>query len=345
MTQHGKPLAVDRAAATGARPSEQALLPHVPLAEGTGILLSADIDAARQYITRALQQGDSAEAVHDALIAARNAGFKQRPAAAVLRHFDQLQSHLLSELNNGWQERLRQARAQLVSEANAHLVSEACNHWLKEGCVELYNFYHEMPIMARVRLLSARGDGLHVSCVEDFIWVVAAGEHRRTVFARVPLSEQSLRFTLSQVHGSGVKLKYAGMVRHEREKRKHIRVQCDEPVRISMRRDKGPWWHAMIHDVSESGLGISSSEPLPWKVDEKLLCHFSLHDHQVKGGALVRWRNEIGDRVRLGLELDIGPASKKQLQHEVAETSKRLINHLKIGGLPDSLAGVNISKV
>jgi len=306
-------------------------------------LKQADAADSRRYISDILDRGEPAGQLHAALIAARNVAAKEHGLTSVLNHFDKLQAHLFAEMQRSWQERISQVQSRLVSEAQAHLLSDACIKWVKEGYIELYNFSSEMPLIARVRLLSAQGDTMHVVCSEDLVWVVAAGEQRRTVFVRIPLSEFSLRLIVKQVHGSNLQLLHAGLIRHEREKRHHVRVQCEMPVPISMRREKGPWWQGVIQDYSDSGLGLSSSEALPWQLQETLMCRFTMRECAVNCSAVVRWRNDAEGKVRLGLELEVDGPAKKWLLHEVSLRSREIQDKLKAGGIPESLFGIKLS--
>ena len=173
----------------------------------------------------------------------------------------------------------------------------------------------------------------------------AAGDQRRTVFVRVPLSEFSLRLIVKQVHGQNLLLVHGGLVLHERESRHHIRVQCNRPILISMRREKGPWWHGVIHDFSEAGLGITSEDELPWHLEETLICKFSMQDHELTCGAVVRWRSDADGKVRMGVQLIVEGLAKKALQREVAGRVKEIHDSLKIKGIPDSLASVKVPEV
>jgi len=224
------------------------------------------------------------------------------------------------------------------------MVSDACNKWLKEGYVELYNYYKEIPLIARVRLLSVQADALHVACSEDLVWVIAAGEKRRTALVRVPFSEFSLRLIVKQVHGSNLLMLHGGLVLHQRESRHHIRVQCDRPVLISMRREKGPWWHGSIYDFSEAGLGIVSENALPWKLKETLICKFTMQDKELECSAVVRWRNDTEGKVRMGVELVVEGPAKKALQREVGRLTREIKDRLKTRGIPNGLSEVKISE-
>jgi hypothetical protein len=321
------------------------LAPAHSLEQLVSHLHASNAEESRKFITSLLSKGEPAGQIHAALVGARDMAAREQGLEAVVKHFDQLQAHLLAQVLHSWQENLSKVRTKLVSEAQAHMVSDACNKWLKEGYVELYNYYKEIPLIARVRLLSVQADTLHVVCSEDLVWVVAAGDQRRTVFVRVPFSEFSLRLIVKQVHGPNLLLVHGGLVLHERESRHHIRVQCNRPILISMRREKGPWWHGVIHDFSEAGLGITSEDELPWHLEETLICKFSMQDHELTCGAVVRWRSDADGKVRMGVQLIVEGLAKKALQREVAGRVKEIHDSLKIKGIPDSLASVKVPEV
>ncbi len=297
-----------------------------------------------------LQEGCSPAAIQSVLIDQRDylLAKEDRGAKAsleVVRHFDRLGLLLLQALTKHWQGRVSHLESRL-SLANTELqLAEARSRWTKDGEVTLYNYYHEVPITARVNVHDVSETGFGVDRNDDLIHVMAADQYGRFAFIRLSDLQTCLRMEFERTVGKRVYFKYAGTFLTARERRQNVRVSCDDGLKVSLTDSSGSRIETVIYDLSQSGMGLDTRDEVTFQVGSRMEFQLSLPSGDLKGRCTVCWlrqahapsgRDEAGPS-RFGVELDMSPSLMRKLQFEVARRKKRILNELQMLGVPDLL--------
>lgn len=336
---------------------EQRLAAALPKASAANLkalatlLACADAAAQPQVLPALLDEGCSPNSLLTTLIFAREIAMqarlphimslseegRRRALQMLLSHYDCLQAELLRATENSWRTLLERSESQLLSEGQAHLITKARNRWLQSGEIELYNYYHEIPVIARVPLKGVREHGITVGRTPDLVLVLAAGEHGRFAHVRLPKSSLCLRLAVEGVHGQLVHWHDAGLLQTARENRRYMRVRCDSAIPIMLRTAADKEYPGRIVDFSASGLGIALAQPLSAQLGELLWCQTVIRDSEVATAGRLCWRRDDGEGARLGLELDVDQATQNRLHTEVARLRRQILGRLKMQGPPDCL--------
>ncbi|MFQ5346140.1 MAG: PilZ domain-containing protein, partial [Mariprofundus sp.] len=255
----------------------------------------------------------------------------------IFLHLDRAQASLLKVVEANWRDKFRRLQSRLQEASKEQMLNETYLTWQQEGEVEFYNFYNELPILARVPLRSIRDNVISVTRTDELDSVLTAGEHRRYAHVRLPHSEQCLRMYAEGASGNVVRWHEAGIMQIAKNKRLHIRVQCKEPISLTLNREHGPKWDACLRDFSATGLGLSHHDRLPGDVDDILICDFRLEQRSVHVKGRICWKIREGSNTRLGLKLMLDHKNTQVLQSAAAQRQLRIIKELKMLGPPDCL--------
>ena len=254
-----------------------------------------------------------------------------------LLNFDRMQVLLLQAVDRHWQAEVNQLESRLLDAGNELLMTSARNQWIKDGEVELYNYYWEVPVIARVKVHQIRENGMSVLRTPKLMHVIAAGQHGQFAHIRLPDHNLCLRMAVESTHGQLVHLKPAGIFQVARERRRHIRVLYDKHIGISIRDSSGEKLQATLQNLSQSGFDISMQQELSANVGDSLGYHLLIRSNEIDGTFVIRWMHKSKGYARLGVELDMDTAIEHKLQIEVAHRQKQILNALKMHGTPDCL--------
>jgi hypothetical protein len=317
-----------------------------------GLLASPSRQSSLKVITGLLDDGCSAIKLQAALMHGRNVILQDRVSAVssmetyqlceeirkILLHFDRTQTSLIHAIAQHWDQQFVALRSQLVDEGQALMLSKARNTWLKAGCIEFYNYFDEMPVIANADIRDVRDDSISVNRTRELALVIAAGEHQCYAHVRLPNSKLCLRMAVESANHHAVHWKNAGILEIARERRQHIRILCAEHQTAIVKRAHGPKWDVNMRDFSTTGLGLTAKDRLPGKVGDMLHCNFQVRQTAFEFKGVIRWKSEVDSgNARLGLELSTDHVGMQKLQHEVALRQKEVLGRLHIRGTPDCL--------
>ena len=297
-----------------------------------------------------LQEGCSPATIQSAILEFRDDASKGgRPGVDGLHdammHFDRLAFLLLQAVGRYWQERVSDLESRLsIAGSELRFASER-NRWARDGEVTLYNYFREVPVMARVAIHDVRENGLAVERTLDLVQVVAAGQHG--CFAHIRLSDlhSCLRLEVESSDGKLVHFRFAGIFRTAQERRQQIRVLCDDNLHLSLSDAAGAGVEAIVRDMSRSGSGLEARQPVSIRAGDQLDFQLELPSGGVQGKCAVCWLGRpdtqadqsCSGQVRFGVELQMTPAHQRRMQAEVGRRQKRILGALRIMGVPDSL--------
>lgn len=297
--------------------------------------------ASGELFRHLLQEGCSPTLIQAALMQHRD-GLLGEPvrdgnaANEIIRQTDRLMLLLIQAQTEYWQAKTGGLESRLAA-ADAELqMASVRSRWLKDGEITIYNYFHEVPFMARVAIRDVRDTGVGVELNTDLVHVIAAGEFGRFAHVRLPGLHSILRLEVENCFGKRVNFRYAGIISTGQERRQNIRVLCEDLPDIALSDSSGERIMAAVRDLSRQGLGLVGSTAASLRVGDRLRFRTKLGEHELQGNCTVCWLNASG-QVRFGVELDLTPALVHRLQGEVSQRQKRIVSLLRIMGKPDSL--------
>ncbi|MDQ6965941.1 MAG: PilZ domain-containing protein [Mariprofundaceae bacterium] len=297
--------------------------------------------STRDLFSQLMKEGASPITIQSALFGYRDAilqGGRMSPDAVreVIRHVDRLGFLLLQAIAGFWQGRVGELEASLSVAGSELRLASARSRWLREGEVTLYNYFHEVPITARVAIHQTDDSGISVGLNADLVHVLAAGECGRFAHIRLPEVHSALRLEVESSIGQRVHFTYAGIFKTAEERRQHIRVLCDDAIPVVLRDASSAELHAVLRDISQAGFGLGMRQSSTVRVGDRFGFRIRLAGIELQGECSVCWLSQSG-QVRFGVELDMALNLMHRLQSEVAHRQKRVITVLKMMGVPDCL--------
>jgi len=305
-----------------------------------------DADAAKNTLQALIEDGCDSASLHAALLYGRHylirtneEGEKAVKADDTMLYYDRLTAILMQLATKQLRVSLHQAEANLLHKGQTLLLTRAKNRWLKDGVIELYNYFMEVPIIARVALLESREDGITVERTEDAVWAITAGEHGRFIQTRIPDSSLCLRMEVQSTAGQKIHLRDAGMLQIAKEKRSHIRVQSDSVIPVRITTPQGDAIDAAVQDYSEAGLGVSTQQRVQLKESDAIHIFMNMHGMEIDVDARVCWLKHASDQVRFGLDLDLHGAAhiRQHLQRQIVIARRSIMSRLRMQGISDCL--------
>lgn len=293
--------------------------------------------------------GHSAKSIHRAIVLARDellqrliqsdqdAAKRHNVMLAVLRHHDRLLSKLIQADEEQHRRQMAGISEKLMHEGHKRLRSQARIGWMQEQSVIVFNYFKEMPVRAVLRLLEIREYGLITERSAELIPVLAAGDHGRFVFTRMPEMSLSLRLKLESATKGAIHWHDAGIIQEERERRSEPRVRSDREISVLLNDTKGGSYKGSLYDISASGLGFASHEELPFVSGDSIRFRLHLAGHDLKGNMHLAWIRTTTGRTRLGGAVEPEPTTHRCLKQEVMRLQNLLLGELKLRGIPDSL--------
>lgn len=308
------------------------------------LLSGRDPAGAGDVLKALLDDGCNPQSLHATLLYGRDLSLQQQEnrdthLRTTLLYYDRLVAMLMQFSARQLQSKLNQAETNLIHEGQKLLLTRARNRWLKEGVIELYNYFLEVPIIARVELLESRDDGITVERTEDVVWAIAAGEHGRYIQTRIPESPLCLRLEVQGAAGHKIHLRDAGLLQIARERRCHIRVQCDTAIPVQIMHPHYGEVDAVVQDYSEAGLGVSTRQRVDFRENDKVHIFMNMLGMEVDIDARICWVRYADEHTRLGLDMTLEgvPHIRQHLQRQVVAARRGVMSKLRMQGLPDCL--------
>ncbi len=324
-------------AATLKRQLPQATEAHLlRLAE---MLAVATIPPNPKVIAALIAEGCDPNSLHAAMLfgremaierLVRHGGLEPDLLDTTLSRFDRMISILMHHL-------VEQLESRLSSREQENLLSKAAMTWMREGQIELYNYFMEMPVKARVAVHDVHEQTMAVEKSNELVYTIAAGEHGRCVMTSLPGSRLVLMLEVVSTIGNKVNLKHARIFPQVRERRRFPRVQ-PEPllaVTLDITGSGTPEAHAL--DYSENGMGLILHQRTTLRPGHVIGIDWFTYGKQLRSAAAIRWLQQEEDNTRLGVELTHDDNTKLQLQQMVARAQRNVLGRLRMKGIPDSL--------
>ena len=318
--------------------------------DGLLSMLQEGSEPSREVFIALLQEGCSPATIQSAMIEYRDELLSDDKLSAdqarkVIRQFDRLGLLLLNAVARSWQGQVGELESRLSNAGSELEIAAIHSRWLREGEVTLYNYFHEVPIMARVAVHDVRESGFSVDWSPDLVRVVAAGEYARFAHIRLPDLTSCLLLEVESVIGKHVNFRYAGTFKTAKERRQHIRVQCGDVLRLTLSGASDQNIETAVRDISQSGFGMNILHGGAIQNGETYSFNLWAQTGELKGFCQVRWLDRAGEtgvpdkaeNGRCGVEIDLTQPLLRRMQLEVSKRKKRILAELRAIGSPDSL--------
>ncbi|MDX8407732.1 MAG: hypothetical protein R8L58_05030, partial [Mariprofundaceae bacterium] len=169
-----------------------------------------------------------------------------------IENFNVLQAAIIEAASHDWQ-------AAVDDERRSRVIAECRALWTESGCVHLHNYFHEIPVSAKVGFVRLEHRSLWLNITPEMAPVFSASADMNKALISNPDRSYNLQVEVVQRRGSKLMLSITGVEQALRERRSDVRVQMDDLMTLQINR-RGKQLQAVIMNLSSSGLGISMPE-------------------------------------------------------------------------------------
>lgn len=247
-------------------------------------------------------------------------------------HYNSLQAMIIEAAESVWEQ-------SLDDEKKARVLAESKIQWFRDRHIELHNYFQEIPVRAKLKLLDTVDDEISVAFAADVGMVFAASVDLNTAYISVA-SSMRLVVCGKECQGGRIRLAIVGIEPDPMSHRNYVRVAISRTIPITLHGKKK--YQAYICDKSEKGLGLLFLKETgaklinsgALKTGDRLLCHWQPRDSELKAQAVVRWIRKVGNEYRAGLAIDPDPATHRHLQQLLMQHQRDIVTRLRRLGLP-----------
>lgn len=255
----------------------------------------------------------------------------------LLVHHDNMVFFLMKDLEDKREREWRVMQVKILHMGHEHAISKASNEWMQEQEIVLYNYYKEMPVVAKAKLLHVGEHSFTIKRDRDLAAVLSASKDGDTTLTRLPKSDLCMLLTVDEVTNATVHLRYGGFLPVGKESRRNVRVQCEKPIEIKLRDSGFQQWTAQLQDYSESGLGLVFAKESGIEAGVSLVFGMIFNGRKVMGKATVAWMSHEAERDRVGLSLEYEASNQRVLECAVSARKKTIVDELQRMGIPRGL--------
>jgi len=251
-------------------------------------------------------------------------------------HYNNLQAVIVEEAESAWEHSLE-------GEKKARVLAENKVIWLRNRQIELHNYFQEIPVRAKLKLLDIADDIIDVKFSTDAGMVFAASNDLNTACISVG---DCMRLTVTGVErqGNRLRLVITSIESDLMSRRNNVRVAMDKIVPITLQGRKKIQAH--IFDKSVKGLGLLFPQSIgvklinsgDLKTGDRVDCIWQQGEVEFKVPASVRWIKQLEDECRAGLEINPDETTRTHLQQFLMQHQRKIITRLHNLGLPPWMA-------
>ncbi len=255
----------------------------------------------------------------------------------ILIHHDRFASYLMTAMENQHSQEWKKMQAELLREGRAHLLSRAVNEWGHEKEIIIYNYYKELPISAVVTLLHVGERSFTIKRNKELINVLVASDEGNRAYTRLPSSDLSVSLIVEEATKQTVHLQYGDFEPLDRETRREMRVQTDQPIPVSLKDSNHKEWKGMVHHLSATGFGLMFKCETTLQAGEVVSFSMRLHGHELSGKGAISWAENKQGYCKAGMGIEYDEENSLRLSNEVRNREKSIMGELRMKGMPDSL--------
>ena len=264
---------------------------------------------------------------------------KAHELSRCMQHYEALKRLLFAEVEVQWNERL--THKSMIGQVSKHQKA-----WLQAGEIELHNYFCDMPVRAKFKLLDVEGYTLTAMYDEASAMVFVASRDSKTAYLAI---SGEVRLLVRGVERKGRKLR---LIIEDGEddqvsRRRHIRVATPKPIPIVIHQAEEAI-HADIGDISDWGIGVLFSKGLGVRLldgnvlseGDEVVCDWDADGVRLSTEAVVRWIRKVdGDGYRAGLEMKPSSDVAQHVHQWMMQYQRKAITQLKSMNIPPWLRG------
>ncbi|MDX8387012.1 MAG: PilZ domain-containing protein [Ghiorsea sp.] len=218
-------------------------------------------------------------------------------------------------------------------------ITNSIKNWNKTKVISIRNYCQGLTIRASATFIGDEDGFIQIKANEEVARIFAIHASENDAFAVCEGEKIQLRLTIHEASGGIFTLNLGKTFPIYSEDRKHLNIQIQEqiPVTISMGRKRQ--LHARLHDLSIGGIGINvhGINQAPYNIGDKVECQLTLNQQPIKLNGVVRWTGSGNDEARIGVELQQSSHAQHLIQKEVFRMQRNIINTVNQLELPETL--------
>ncbi len=251
---------------------------------------------------------------------------------------------LFAEVEEQWHARLQEKSiCQQLREQKAA--------WLHDGEIELHNYFYEMPVRAKFKLLDVEDDALTVLYDAASAMVFVASSDSKSAYLAIS-NRQRLLVRGVERKGRKLRLVIEDCEDDQVSKREYVRVAMPNLIPIVLRTAKQDI-AAEIADVSHWGVGVVFSKGLGIQIlddaslveGDEVSCCWEVDGHAWVVPSVVRWVKKLdGDVYRGGLETKPDSAMAHEIHQWMMQYQRQAMMQLRTMNMPPWLRDTELDE-
>ena len=211
--------------------------------------------------------------------------------------------------------------------------------WKKSKSIAIRNYHLGLTVRTIATFLGEEGDDIKIKMNEDIARIFAIHPSENAAFAVCEGEKIQVRLSIKAIKDGYILLRIGKTFPIYAESRKHLNLQVEEHIPVTIRMGKKRQLHARLHDLSIGGIGINvhGINQAPYNIGDNIECQLTLGTQPVTLQGTVRWTGSSNDEARIGVELQHNKNSQQLIQKEVLRMQRNIINAINQLELPATL--------
>jgi len=218
-------------------------------------------------------------------------------------------------------------------------IQSSISAWKESKSIAIRNYHLGLTVRTIATFLGEQGDCIKIKMNEDIARIFAIHPSEHATFAVCEGEKIQVRLSIEKIEDGHILLSIGKTFPIYAENRKHLNIQVEEHIPVSIRMGKKRQLHARLHDLSIGGIGINvhGINQAPYNIGDKVECQLTLGTQPVTLQGTVRWTGSNNDEARIGIELQHNTNSQQLIQKEVFRMQRNIINSINQLELPSEL--------
>ena len=211
--------------------------------------------------------------------------------------------------------------------------------WKKSKSIAIRNYHLGLTVRTIATFLGEEGNYIKIKMNEDIARIFAIHPSEHAAFAVCEGEKIQVRLSIKKIKDGFILLSIGKTFPIYAESRKHLNIQVEEHIPVTIRMGKKRQLHARLHDLSIGGIGINvlGINQAPYNIGDQIECQLTLGTQAVTLQGTVRWTGSSDDEARIGIELQHNKNTQQLIQKEVLRMQRNIINAINQLELPASL--------
>jgi len=218
-------------------------------------------------------------------------------------------------------------------------ITDSIDIWQQKKLISIHNYYYGLTIRSVATFLTGSHDSIQIQLNEEIARVFAIHPSETDAFAVCEGEKVQVRLSIKDISHNVITLGLGKIFPLYAEERKHLSIQIQEHIPVTISMGKKRVLHARLHDLSIGGIGISvhGINQAPYNIGDKVECQLTLNAKPMHLQGTVRWTGSSNDEARIGIELQHLSKEQHFIQKEVFRMQRNIINSINQLELPGTL--------